>query len=99
MGDTMVDEKFVSGAFGELRRSLTDNSMVVVPIPPLTFVLPHLEMEKGSALTECEVLAAVEAAPAMTMTVEDAALFAQRPGGADLDPDNIWSEWQTFRAA
>jgi hypothetical protein len=73
--------------------------MVVVPIPTLSICLLHVENQKGSALTEEEVLAAVERAPAITMTAEDAAKFAERPGGADLDPDNIWEEWQAFRAS
>jgi len=95
----MSDERFLGGAFGKLRRGLTDDAMVVVPIPALSFCLLHMENKKGRALTEEEVLAAVEMAPAITMTAEDAVQFAKRPGGADLDPDNIWAEWQAFRAA
>ena len=56
-----------------------------------------MEERKGSALTEDEVCAAVDAAPAITMTAEDAARFAERPGGTDLNPDNIWEDWQAFR--
>jgi hypothetical protein len=94
----LSDEKFSGGAFGELKRTLTDDSMVV-PVPALRVVLQFLEQRKGSALTHDEVLQAVETAPAITMTREDAAQFAQRPGGGDLNPDNIWSEWQAFRVA
>jgi len=72
--------------------------MVVVPVPALRVALLFVEERKGSALTEDEVLAAVAAAPAITMTVEDAARFSERPGGEDLDPDNIWLEWQAFRS-
>jgi hypothetical protein len=73
--------------------------MVVVPLPPLRMVLPMMEAKKGSPLTEEEVLEAVDATPAITMTSEDAARFAKRPGGGDLNPDNIWLEWQAFRTA
>jgi hypothetical protein len=93
----LADENFQGGAFGELRRSLRDDSLVVVPMPALSIWLLHIENQKGSPLTEEEVLAAVERAPAITMTAEDAAQFAQRMDGPDLDPDNVWAEWQAFR--
>jgi hypothetical protein len=95
----LTDLEFSSGAFGELRDALRDEAMTVVAVPALCMVLLFKEQQKGSALTENEVLEAVESAPAITMTKEDAAKFAQRPGGADLDPANIWAEWQAFRAA
>jgi hypothetical protein len=97
--DTVSDEAFSGGAFGELRRTLSNDSMTVVPVPALSVVLAFVEQQKGSALTEDEVLAALETAPAITMTTEDAARFAERPGVVNLNPDNIWHEWQAFRAA
>jgi len=86
------------GAYGELRRALSDDSTVVVAIPPLCLMLLDLESRKGAPLTEDEVLGAVEINPAITMLREHAEQLAEMRG-PDLDADNIWQDWLEFRAA
>lgn len=93
------DKNFSGGAFGELRRNLADDSLVVVALPSLGHFLLHMEKERGLPLIESEVLAAIDEAPAITMLAEHRDEFHESRGFADLDPDNIWEEWQEFRAA
>jgi hypothetical protein len=86
------------GVYGELRRALNDDTMVVVAMPPLCLMLLDLETRKGTPLTEEEVLSAVEINPAITMLREHAEQLAETRG-PDLDADNIWNDWLEFRAA
>jgi hypothetical protein len=86
------------GAFGELRRSLSDGSMVVLPIPALGIFLLEMERRKGSALTEDDVWEALEVAPAIVMTAEHRDKLLELGGFGHLDPDNVWEEWLEFRA-
>lgn len=86
------------GAFGELRRSLNDDAMAVQPIPSLGVFLYGMESERDSPLTEDDVHALLEIAPAIVMTVEDRDQFVALRGPlGQLDPDNIWEEWLEFR--
>ena len=91
------DDRFTAGAFGELRRNLSDDSLVAVVLPSLTMCLLHMEKKQGRPLTEDEVLDAMEMAPAITMPIEDRDKLYEGRGYGDLDPDNIWPEWQEFR--
>jgi len=91
--------KFSGGAFADLKRSLSDKSVVVVPIPALSIFLLEMERRKGDPLTENEVLAARDAAPAITMNIGDRDQFFESRGSRDIDPDNVWPEWREFRAA
>jgi len=63
--------------------------------PRLATVLLLYEQKKGSPLTEEELLAIVDTAPAILMKRTDA---AQLWGGeGDIDPENAWSDWQAYR--
>jgi hypothetical protein len=71
--------------------------LVVVPIPPLVTLLQHQEMEKGSPLTESEVVAIRDGAICMTMSSSRAANLAASLGFADIDPAEAWEEWVRVR--
>jgi hypothetical protein len=74
-----------------------DEDLVLVAIPPLVALLVHHEQEKGEPLTEAEVLAIRDKAVCMAMPTEVARKLAESRGYDDLDPENIWVEWQEFR--
>jgi hypothetical protein len=90
-----------SGLFGRGKAKGTpsepEERLVVVPIPPLVLMLEHLERQKGSPLTEAEVVEARDRAPSITMSAAHAAEWA-KTRGPDLDLDRVWDSWQAHRA-
>jgi hypothetical protein len=62
-------------------------------------VLVALERQKGSPLTELEVLKARDGAICMSMRISAAREMAEKRGYRDLDPRNVWAEWQAFLAS
>lgn len=72
--------------------------LVIVPIPPLVVLLLHLEKAKGEPLTEAEVVEARGKAICMTMPASKAGALAQARGYADIDPENIWTDWLAFKS-
>jgi hypothetical protein len=95
--------KFLDKLFGKSEPSIEvpkDESepVVIVPIPPLVTLLLHLQKEKGSSLTESEVLEARDKAICMTMRVSHRDHLAAKRGYADLSLENVWDEWKAFLA-
>ena len=75
-----------------------DEPLVMVFIPPLVAVLHHSETEKGEPLTEEEVLAIRDSAVCITMRHSQAQALESKRGHPDIDPDNVWQEWQAIRS-
>jgi hypothetical protein len=74
-----------------------DPDTVIVFIPSLGALLVRAEDLKGSPLTEEEVLRIRDNAFCITATPEQARGIAESRGYADLDPENVWAEWQQLR--
>lgn len=74
-----------------------DEPLVVAHMPPLAVVLAWAEEQKGSPLTQEEVMTARDEAPAMTLPVSEAKAMEAARGFRDLDPDRLWEEWQALR--
>jgi hypothetical protein len=73
------------------------DSLVPVPIPPLGTLLLQLEAQKGSLLTEEEVLSARNKAVCMMMRLSHKQALEDKRGYRDVDPGNVWLDWQAFR--
>lgn len=93
----------VFGWFGRKRKQTTDSGAktVRVYLNPLHAMLGAAEKQKGSSLTEAEILHVRDTTVAIDMTPEQAEKFyasldAQMPIGR-LDPTRIWEEWQEVR--
>jgi hypothetical protein len=71
--------------------------LIITCIPSLVSTLLRLEEEKGSPLTEQEVLSIRDAAPAVALPVEPASAVEKARGYRDIDLDNCWEEWQQAR--
>ena len=94
------------GLFGWFRRkgngsTGTHAETVRVYLNPLHAMLSAAEKQKGSPLTEAEVLHVRDTTVSIDMTPEQAEKFyasldAQMPIGR-LNPDRIWEEWQAVR--
>jgi hypothetical protein len=76
---------------------MSDESMVPVFIPPLITMLKEHERQKGSPLTEAEVLAIRDKCVTIMMRESMARQMAERRGYNDLNPDRCWKEWQQVR--
>jgi hypothetical protein len=75
-----------------------DEPLVPTPIPALGILLLGLEKEKGSPLTEAEVLEARDSCVCMMLPVSKRIALAESRGYEDIDPGNCWEEWLLFRA-
>jgi hypothetical protein len=67
-------------------------------IPSLIARLKHAEREKGSPLTEAEVLAIRDAATCIVLSLPMALAAEEKRGYPDLQPSLVWEQWQEFRA-
>jgi hypothetical protein len=76
---------------------MNDEALVPVFIPPLVTILAQEEQQKGSPLTETEVLDIRNRSVVMMMRQSYADLMAQNRGYRDIAPQNCWVEWQQVR--
>jgi len=76
---------------------MSEQTLVPVFIPPLVTILAHHERQKGSPLTEDEVLAICGKSVVMMMRQSHAEQMAQKRGYRDVDPERCWEEWQRVR--
>lgn len=75
-----------------------DEPLVLVFVPALVAVLHHAETEKGEPLTEDEVIAIRDNAVCITVRHSQAQAMESKRGYPDLDPENVWQEWQAVRS-
>ena len=76
---------------------MSDDRLVLVPIPALVAILLHTEREKGSPLTEQEVLILRDKCVCMTMGCDMAERMEQERGYRDIRPENVWEDWVAVR--
>lgn len=73
--------------------------MKIVFIPALIAVLVAKEQELGRLLTRQEVESLRDGATAIELPEEIAEDMARDRGYQDIDPENVWAEWQIYKAA
>ena len=78
-------------------QAVKEDELVIVHVPALVAVLAYLENEKGSPLTEAEVLSATDEASAMVMPRSAQRAIEKSRGYTDIDPENAWEEWLAFK--
>ncbi|WP_337022482.1 MULTISPECIES: hypothetical protein [unclassified Pantoea] len=71
--------------------------MSIVFVPPLIALLLSKEKEKGTSLTEEEVLTIRDNATAIAVDNDVAASMAQSRGYRDINPENCWEAWCELR--
>ena len=76
---------------------MTDEKLVLVPVPALVAILVHHEKQKGAPLTEAEVLAIRDGCVCIAVPIAVAAKMAEERGYGDVSPENVWQEWCAFR--
>jgi hypothetical protein len=76
---------------------MSDELLVPVFMPSLVSVLLRHERDKGTPLTEVEVVAIRDKSVAVMLRQSAAAEMAQKRGYDDIDPERCWAEWQRVR--
>lgn len=76
---------------------MADEPLALVPIPALIVLLLNLERQKGGPLTEQEVIDARDKAVCMAVPASMVAKLEQERGYPDINPENVWPEWQAAR--
>ena len=75
----------------------SEESLLIVPVPALVAVLMHHENEKGAPLTEEEVLSIRDSVDSIAIPLSAKQKLEETRGYADIDPENVWAEWQITR--
>jgi hypothetical protein len=73
------------------------DNLVLYPMPSLVATLLEAERDKGSPLTENEVIKIRDACPTVAVPRDVALEIDAKRGYTDIDPENCWSEWQSAR--
>lgn len=91
---------FFSKIFGDKKERPVDpnDPLVPVPIPALAVLFLELEKEKGSPLTEEEILHHRDTCTSMMLRLSEKRSLEQNRGFRDIDPENCWEEWLIVRA-
>ena len=76
---------------------MSDDRLVLVPIPSLVAILLHTERTMGEPLTEAQVLALRDNCVCMTMSYGMAAKLEEDRGYPDIRPENAWEDWIAVR--
>ncbi|KNC11539.1 hypothetical protein AC790_13285 [Pantoea sp. RIT-PI-b] len=72
--------------------------MTIVFVPSLISLLLSKAEEKGSPLTEEEVLVIRDNATAISVDAHTALSMSESRGYRDIDPEYCWAEWLAFRS-
>ena len=76
---------------------MTEDPLVIVPMPPLVTVLLYHEKQKGEPLTEKEVLSIRDQVVCMTLPYSQATQLAQKRGYEDMRLEHAWDDWSVAR--
>lgn len=71
--------------------------LIVYPVPSLVATLLNWERDKGSPLTEEEVIQIRNSCEAIAVSRDVARKIDEERGYLDIDPENCWQEWQQAR--
>jgi hypothetical protein len=76
---------------------MSDDDVLIIPVPSLVATLLNLERAKGSPLTREEVIEIRDNCPCVAMTPEQLKRVEERRGYPDIDPEWAWEHWQEAR--
>ncbi|WP_127957867.1 hypothetical protein [Serratia microhaemolytica] len=71
--------------------------MAIVFMPALVVILTKKERDAGRALTQQEVEQIRDNAVAINLPDEMTSILDDSRGYSDIDPENVWEEWQAYR--
>lgn len=74
-----------------------EEELVPTPIPALIAILINKEREKGSPLSQSEVLEIRDNAVCMMLPISAKEKMEESRGYPDLNPEYVWEQWQEAR--
>ena len=74
-----------------------EEELVPTPIPALIAILVNKEREKGSPLSENEVLEIRDNAVCIMLPISEKEKMEESRGYPDLNPEYVWEQWQEAR--
>jgi len=77
-----------------LKEMPQEDYLIITHVPSLVATLLNKEKAKGKPLTQNEVESIRDNAPAVAMTQEQRASVDKGREYLDIDPENVWREWQ-----
>lgn len=80
------------------QNTASDEEIFLVHVPALVAVLLVKEKDKGSPLTEEEVIEIRDQSQCIAMPLYAKRKVDEGRGYIDIDPGNVWEEWQAARA-
>ena len=76
---------------------MSNEELIPVFIPSLSAILLHREQEKGSPLTEAEVIGIRDEATVVMLPKAQADKMDESRGYADINPELCWLQWRLLR--
>lgn len=76
---------------------MSDDDVLIIPVPSLVATLLNRERAKGSPLTRDEVIEIRDKCPCIAMTPDQLKRVEERRGYPDIDPEWAWEHWQEAR--
>lgn len=77
---------------------MSSDPLIPVFIPALIVLLINFEKEKGSALTETEVLEIRNKGTCVKLPTSKAIELDKSRGYDDIDPEKCWEQWLEYKA-
>lgn len=84
--------------FMHTNENQSEEPLVPTPVPALIALLLNREEEKGSPLTEEEVLDIRDNAACIMLPLSEAVKMEESRGYPDVHPQYVWKEWQQARS-
>ncbi len=79
--------------------NMSSEALEIVFIPALIQILLLKEKEKGTSLTEEEVISIRDNAVCMTVRKSRAEKISEERGWNDIDAENCWADWCHYKDA
>ena len=80
-----------------MSKQIEEDRLEIIFMPALLYSLRFKESEKGSSLTEEEVLEIRDKAIGMTIASSRLRKMEKSRGYKDIDPGNCWAEWNEYK--
>lgn len=76
---------------------MSNDTLFPIPVPALVAVLLNKEQDKGAPLTQKEVIEIRDSAECIMGTIHEIQALEESRGYTDIDPENVWEQWQEIR--
>jgi hypothetical protein len=96
-GDISPLKASETGRYDEIARRPNPENYVILFIPALIAILLSVERKNGGPLNQAQVEAVRDTASVVVSPLHAAQAVEDKRGYRDLDPREVWKEWQVAR--